>query len=62
MSTVPPEAARDAHYHLLAATELWAAFEAGMQADLIRDAAERARKRAERRRETTYERGELGGH
>jgi hypothetical protein len=62
VTNVASQTAKDAQYHLLQATAAWEAFAAGMQADLVRDAPQRARARAERQRETTYARGELGGH
>lgn len=54
------QASRDAHYHAIAATATWAAYVAGLNADLVDQAGERARERAERHRETSYERRSIG--
>ena len=62
MATTPNPKAKDAHYHAVAATAKWSAFVAQERTDLRRSAAQRAREVRERKRETTYARGELGGH
>lgn len=59
-ATVPNP--KDAQYHAIKPTETWATFQAAMAERLTRTAAQRARRDAERKRETTYARGELGGH
>jgi len=56
-----PEA-RDAHYHAIQATQLWASFMTIMQEIATEPASERARKEAERKKRTTYARGILGEH
>jgi hypothetical protein len=53
---------RDAHYHPLAASAKWAELKSAEQAARTRSAAADAAKDAERKRETTYARGELGEH
>lgn len=53
---------KDARYHAVAATAEWATFMAGVQQHVERSAAERKRRDDERKRETTYAHGELGGH
>lgn len=54
--------ARTAQYHAVKATEEWANFVAGMLDDVTRAQAQRVRRDEERKKETTYARGELGGH
>lgn len=54
--------ARTAQYHAVKATEEWANFIAGLAGDITRTQAQRQRRDEERERETTYARGELGGH
>jgi hypothetical protein len=54
--------AHDAHYHAIAATAAWATFRAAQTALAVHSSAERAGRDRERERETTYARGELGGH
>ena len=54
--------AKTAQYHAVKATEEWAAFVAGMLDDVTRSQAQRQRRDEERKRETTYAQGELGGH
>lgn len=49
-----------AHYHAIAATQEWAAFAAAMKVIAVRTPQERAAREAQRKRETTYDRGELG--
>lgn len=61
MAGPPLTKARKAHYHVVKATALWAAFRAAEQAEAFRSADARARQVAQRKRETTYARGELGG-
>jgi uncharacterized small protein (DUF1192 family) len=62
MGSPPLSGARTAQYHAVAATEKWQAFIAGLASDITRTQAERQRRDDERKRETTYARGELGGH
>lgn len=52
----------DARYHAIKPTATWKSFEAGMAADVQRSAEARKARDAKRQRETTYARGELGGH
>lgn len=53
---------KDAQYHVVQATVEWAAFVKAMLDEATNSVDERARKEAERKRETTYAQGELGGH
>lgn len=53
---------KDAHYHAVQATTLWAAFRAAMDKAARETAAERDRRDDRRTRATTYDRGTLGGH
>lgn len=53
---------KDARYHAIKPTATWKAFQDGMATDVRRSADARAAREAKRRRETTYARGELGGH
>lgn len=53
---------KDAHYHALKATQEWAKFRDAMAETVKRAAAERAARERQRERETTYARGQLGGH
>lgn len=62
MASVPNDKARDAHYHPVKATARWAEFITGTQAVMTNSADKRAAREAQRKRETTYARGELGGH
>jgi hypothetical protein len=62
MATRPLDQKKDARYHAIAATEKWAAFVQATQAELVRTIDQRKREVAERKRETTYARGELGRH
>jgi hypothetical protein len=62
MANVPHDQARDAHYHPVKSTEQWAAFVKALAAVTVDPAAVRARKLAERKRETTYARGQEGRH
>jgi hypothetical protein len=62
MAGSTPVTAKDAHYHPIKVTELWAAFRAANEALAVRDADYLARKEREREHETTYARDELGGH
>ena len=62
MVAQPVNPARDAHYHPIAVTALWADFRAAAEATARQDPAYRAAKDREREHETTYARGELGGH
>ena len=50
----------DAHYPAVAATKAWRDFQAAMMKVAERSAAERAARDAQRERETTYARGQLG--
>lgn len=62
MATAPNDRARDAHYHPVKATARFKAFIEGTAALATNAATARARREAQRVRETTYARGELGGH
>lgn len=62
MASVPNDRARDAHYHPVKATALWAEFAKASQDEATNSADARARREAQRKRETTYARGEPGGH
>lgn len=60
--SVPNDRLRDAHYHPVKASAKWLEF---VQAELglaTQSPDERARKDAERKRETTYSHGILGQH
>jgi hypothetical protein len=59
-ATVPNP--KDAQYHAVKPTASWRDFQAAMAAKLDKTAAQRAARDAQRKRETTYARGELGGH
>lgn len=61
MAGPPLTKAKKAHYHAVKATEKWSEFVAALQAEAFRTADQRARQVAQRKRETTYARGELGG-
>lgn len=62
MATAPNDRARDAHYHPVKATAAFAAFTKAVQAQAANTPGWRARRDAQRKRETTYARGGLGGH
>ena len=62
MVDTPVPNPRDAQYHAIKPTETWKSFQAAMTEHLTRTAAQRARRDAQRQRETTYARGELGDH
>lgn len=62
MATAPNDRVRDAHYHPVKATALFAAFTAAVQAQATNTADARKRRDAQRARETTYARDEPGGH
>jgi type IV secretory pathway VirD2 relaxase len=51
---------RNAHYHAIAATAKWAALKAAEQAARTKSAAIDERTDAQRRRATTYAKGEAG--
>lgn len=53
---------RDAHYHPIRATQAWQDFVAAMQSVAKDPVTDRLAADAQRKRETTYARGELGGH
>jgi hypothetical protein len=55
-----PDLQPNAHYHAIKATATWAAFVAAVKETANRTPAARAREDAQRKRETTYERGILG--
>lgn len=57
-----PSLVKDAHYHPVAVTAKFAAWLAGIANVETNSAAKKAREDAQRRRETTYARGELGRH
>jgi hypothetical protein len=64
VSTEPgqtPALVKDAHYHAVRATATWAAFVAGVRKAAVDSAAERSRRQGQLVRETTYDRGTLGG-
>jgi hypothetical protein len=52
----------NAHYHAVKASLSWATFVQAEMAQAKRSAAQRATVDAERKRETTYARGEEGAH
>lgn len=54
--------AKDAHYHAVTATAKWKAFAEAMKAEATSSPAARLRKSRQRAGETTYAKGELGGH
>ena len=54
--------AKDALYHAQVATANWAAFVAALQPLAVRSTDARLRANAQRKRDTTYARGTLGGH
>lgn len=62
MATATPDNVRDAHYHPVKASAAWAAMVKALTADRSRSTAQDARTDREREHETTYARGELGGH
>jgi hypothetical protein len=62
MAPQPLDKMKDAQYHAIAATERWLDFVTGQGAPTPKTAAARQREDAQRKRETTYARGELGGH
>lgn len=62
MAGPPHDQARDAHYHAIKTTAKWAALVAAMRDQAKDSATKRARRDAQRERETTYARGELGKH
>jgi len=53
---------KDARYHAIKVTGTWQAFQQAVAADVTNSAAERKARDAKRQRETTYARGEMGGH
>lgn len=61
MSGPPLSRRKDAHYHALRATERWTEFITALAVATKRSADQRGREDAQRRRETTYDRGRLGG-
>ena len=61
MASVPLTRKKDAHYHAIKATEAWTAFQAALTSVISNTLDERTRRDAQRVRETTYARGELGG-
>ncbi len=61
MTAPQPAHAHNAHYHPIKVTEAWTAFMESMGIEATNTVDERARRRAQRERETTYARGELGG-
>lgn len=61
MANVPLSRRKDAHYHAIRSTERWAEFVAALGAATRRPADQREREDEQRRRETTYARGTLGG-
>jgi hypothetical protein len=61
MPTVDTNRLHDAHYHPIKVTQAWAAFVALMGGEAQATIAKRKARDAQRRRETTYARGELGG-
>ncbi len=61
MTAPQPAHAHNAHYHPIKVTDAWKAFMESMGIEATNTVDERARRRAQRERETTYARGELGG-
>lgn len=61
MTAPAPAHAHNAHYHPIKVTAAWQALAEAMQAESTNTATKRAQRRAQRERETTYARGELGG-
>ncbi len=61
MATTQTNKAHGAHYHPIKVTKAWAAFVAAMGDEATATAAKRLRRQRERKAETTYARGELGG-
>ena len=59
---VPANLSHNAHYHPVASTERWAEFIKALASVTVDQAAVRARKLAQRKRETTYAKGTTGGH
>ena len=53
---------KDARYHVIAATNEWAAFVQAMMAEASNSPTSRGQRDAQRKRETTYAHGQLGGH
>jgi hypothetical protein len=62
MAPLPPDPANTARYHAVKATQLWKDFIAGTSAAVTRSIDQRTRAANERKRETDYARGVLGGH
>jgi len=62
MAGPPLDKKKDARYHAVLATAKWAEYVAATHAEITRTAAQRKTEVAERKRETTYARGTLGGH
>lgn len=62
MASVPLNKKKDARYHVVAVTNEWAAFVQSMMDVATNSVASRVRDAQQRKRETTYARGELGGH
>ena len=59
-SAIPPNRLHNAHYHPIKVTQKWAAFVAVMGSEAKASAERRKARDAQRRRETTYARDELG--
>jgi hypothetical protein len=57
---IPPNRLHNAHYHPMKVTQAWAAFVTAMGTEAKASAAKRKAREAQRRRETTYARDELG--
>jgi hypothetical protein len=62
MATAPLDKLKDARYHAIKATEEWANFVNAEMANATNSPVARAARDAQRQRETTYSRGQLGGH
>lgn len=62
MAGPPLDKRKDARYHVTRTTERWAQFVAALRDTATRSGAQRAAQVAQRNRETTYARHELGGH
>ena len=56
----PPNRLHNAHYHPIKVTQKWAAFVTAMGTEAKTSAERRKAREAQRRRETTYARDELG--
>lgn len=62
MASEPLDKKKDATYHAIAATAEWATFVNAMLDEASNSVAQRAQRAAQRKRETTYSKGQQGGH